>query len=142
VTKLRSPDRGSFNDWLATMTVPSFAFLVGSGLATLITVAVLVMMVCRIPIDAGSLAVVSGLATTVLGLATVGYNIKRKSWRPDLTVVRPGSDPNDPLVQSLGGTEYHVHAPAYLDGPAPRNATAVPAVAEGTVGLPPGTPPA
>lgn len=131
MTMLRSPARGSFNDWLGTLNGPNFALFAGSLLATLITVAVIVkMFVGGPPIDAGSLGLVCGLATTVLGLATIGYNIKRKSWRPDLTIVKPGSDPNDPLVRSLGGTEYHVHAPAYIDKPPQRNAAAVPVVAD------------
>jgi hypothetical protein len=146
MTMLRSPSRGSFNDWLGTMPSPALVTLVGCFLACVVTIATLAMMFLTVTINEAALGVLASIIVGCLGGGWAGYNTKRKTWRPDLTVVQPPSGATgDLLAQSEGGTTYHVHAqadlPDYLKQgkPAPRAAVAVPVIApdDGDAPLPP-----
>jgi hypothetical protein len=137
MTMLRSPARGTFSAWLATLPQTALVTVVGLALMIATGGVVLPCLALHRAIDGTILSIWLGAVFGMLGVGAHQFSTKRKTWRPDLTPVPPpGFDQDDPMAQSEGGTTYHVvpasELPAYLkkQPPAHRAATAVPVVGD------------
>jgi hypothetical protein len=135
MTILRSPTRGSFSGWLSTLPQTALVTVVGLVLMIATGCVVLPCLALHRALDGTILSIWLGAVFGMLGVGAHQFSTKRKTWRPDLTPVPPpGFEQDDPMMQSEGGSTYHVvpadQIPAYLNKqpPARRAAAAVPVV--------------
>lgn len=83
MTEVRSPNPGSFSEWIATLAEPAFETFVGCILAIAVVLDVLWEIHRKTPIDPNATWILTTVIGALLGAGHLSYRVKRETWKSD-----------------------------------------------------------